>query len=109
MVRHLAKLLVLLSVLLMPLAMSSPAAAAAPAHGATHSAMAVEHCPDEGAMPDQAPGIAACPMACAGALPAAVGTPGRPAAPRGAPCVLEEPRPLAGIDPESADPPPRFS
>ena len=108
MVRRLAQLLVLLSVLLMPLAMTSPAAAA-PAQGVAHSATAMEHCPDEDAMPDQAPGIAACPMACTGALSAPAGIPGQPSAPGGAPRALDEPNALAGLDPESADPPPRLS
>jgi hypothetical protein len=99
------KLLLLFSVLLMPLAMAP--AAAAPEHGADHSAMAMEHCPDQGSKPDAAPGIAACNMACAAALPALGGTIARLAPLTSLPSDVDEPRELAGLDPESADPPPR--
>ena len=103
---RLCKLLLLLSVLLMPLAMA-PAAAAAPEHGADHAAMAMEHCPDEGSKPDAAPGIPLCNMACAAALPALGGTIAALALPQSLLSDVDEPRALAGLDPESADPPPR--
>ena len=105
----LSKLLLLLSVLLMPLAMApASASASAPEHdGAEHSIMAMEHCPDQGSKPDLAPGIAACSMACAAALPAFTAVLGEQALPKGTPSNDFEPRKLAGLDPESADPPPR--
>lgn len=102
----LAKLMLLLSVLLMPLAMA-PAAAAAQDASAAHSAMAMEHCPDEGSKPDLAPGIAACSMACAAALPAFAAVVTQPSLPNPLPAGLFEPARLDGLDPESADPPPR--
>ena len=103
---RLCKLLLLFSVLLMPLAMA-PAAAAAPEHGADHEAMAMDHCPDQSSKPDSAPGIAACNMACAAALPTLGGTIAQPALLPTLPSDVDEPRELAGLDPESADPPPR--
>jgi hypothetical protein len=106
MANWLCKLLLLLSVLVMPLAMA-PAASAAPDHRAGHSAAAMEHCPDEGTTPDSDRGIAACNMACAAALPAVGVTIARGALPRGLPGDVGEPRRLAGLEPESADPPPR--
>lgn len=104
----LSKLLLLLSVLLMPLTMA-PAAAAAPEHGAAHSAMAVEHCPDEGSRKDSSPGIAACTMACAAALPALGAAVSEIQPLVSVPPSLDEPRRLVGLDPESADPPPRIA
>lgn len=103
---RLCKLLLLISVLLMPLAMA-PAASAAPDHRAGQPAAAMEHCPDEGAEPDSDRGIAACNMACAAALPAVGVTIARGAVPCGLPGDVGEPRRLAGLEPESADPPPR--
>ncbi len=102
----LSKLLLLLSVLLMPLAMT-PAAGAAPDHAAMGSAMGMEHCPDESSKPDVAPGIATCSMACAAALPAFAVTLGQKVPSRGVPAGTLEPGKLHGLDPESADPPPR--
>lgn len=108
MVRRLAQLLVLLAVLLMPLTMSA-APAAARGDATMAGAMAMDHCPDEGSSPDLSTGIAGCSMACAAAFPAfgaAVGEHGPTGtAPRG----IENPRALAGVNPESTDPPPRFS
>ena len=71
------------------------------------SAMAIEHCPDDGTKPDFAPGIAACSMACAAALPAFVAVLGQAALPNDVPDGILEPAKLDGLDPESADPPPR--
>ena len=102
----LSKLLLLLSVLVMPLAMA-PAAAAAPEHAAMESGMAMEHCPEDGSKPDSAPGIATCNMACAAALPAFPAVLAQPSPPSGAPAALAEQGELDGLDPESADPPPR--
>ena len=104
----LSKLLLLLSVVLMPLAMT-PAAAAPSEHGAAHSAMPMEHCPDEGSKRDASPGIAACNMACAAALPAIVAGVAGIAPLAAIRAALDEPRELAGLDPESADPPPRIA
>lgn len=103
-----SKLLVLLSVLLMPLAMSS-APAATPSHADLHGVMAMEHCPDEGSTPELSPGIAACSMACAAALPAFATAVGEQMLPGAPPRGVDEPRALAGVNPESADPPPRMS
>lgn len=108
MVRRLAQMLVLLSVLLMPLAMSATRAAT-PGHADAHGAMAMGHCPDEGLSPDLSSGIAACSMACAAALPAFVAAVGGLMLPGASPRGLDEIRALPGLNPESPDPPPRFS
>jgi hypothetical protein len=65
----LAKLLLLVAVVLMPLGMG-PAAAATAAHEMRHAAMPMGHCPESGSNHHDKGGIAECTMACAGALPA---------------------------------------
>jgi hypothetical protein len=64
-----SRLLVLLAVLLMPLGMAT---AATPVHHEQMAAgMPMEHCPDQAPKHDMHGGLAACNMACSGALPAA--------------------------------------
>ena len=68
MTKLVAKLLVLIAILVMPLGMAT---AAAPAHeGHNEAAMAMEHCPDKAPAKETKSGFAACTMACAAALPA---------------------------------------
>jgi hypothetical protein len=69
--RGLAKLLLLLSILLMPLGMGTAAAstAATDQHRMT-AIQAVGHCPDQSSKHDHGGGVATCSMACASALPA---------------------------------------
>jgi hypothetical protein len=107
MTRIAAKLLVLLAVLIMPLGMAT-AGASAPASG--HDAgMDMAHCPDAAPAGDAEPGIAACNMVCAAALPAI----GPRAAEPQAMSELPQPAPVAkvpaGILLETATPPPRIA
>ena len=99
----LLKLLTLLAVLVMPFGMAAPAAAADhPAH--MTAAMPMQHCPEQGRM--HAMG-AECTMACAATLPAveAVSQSRFPLTVIPAPRTLA--KPLTGLHPETATPPPR--
>ena len=68
--RILAKLLLLLSVLLMPLGMGAAVASAPVNDHSTMMAGALEHCPDQSNQHPQHGGVGTCSMACASALPA---------------------------------------
>jgi hypothetical protein len=104
----LAKLLLLMAVLLMPLGMSG-AKAAQTARDAPRAMMAMGHCPDGAPSHHDRNGIAECTMACAGVLPAvdSAHDPSR--------MMAEEPiqptiaRQLRGLHPETATPPPKPS
>ena len=62
------KLLVLISVLLMPLGMSAPAAARV--HHSASAGMAMQHCPEQSPAEKGKLGATECMMACSAALPA---------------------------------------
>ena len=101
----LAKLLLMLTVLLMPFGMAAPAAAAT--HPMPAAAMPMQHCPEQGRASH--PMSAECTMACAATLPA-VGMSAEehvPLVAAPAPRALAER--LLGLHPETATPPPRFS
>lgn len=100
-----AKFLVLLAVLLMPLGMQ-PAAGAPAQH---HASMPMQHCPDQTPGHDLKGGFAECTMVCSAALPAAD-------LPRDmhpfiacAPTEAAVARILHGLHPEIATPPPKRS
>ena len=106
----LAKLVLLVAVLLMPLGMG-PAGASAPTvdHHAMMTRMTMEHCPDQPKNHERGGGMATCSMACASALPAQElrrdGTPARDH-------QLVLPmigRTLSSIHPEIATPPPKLA
>jgi hypothetical protein len=105
MTRLIAKLLVLVAVLLMPLGMS-PAAAGASMHHDMAS-MSMGHCPDQAPSPDKKSGFGECTMACAAALPAVEASAAE------LPIVPAELQRLAltdrlhGLHPETATPPPK--
>src|SRR3954452_7701443 len=103
--RLIGNLLVLLAVLLMPLGMTAPAAAAEH-HGST--AMPMQHCPDQSPKQSKA-GSIECTMACAAALlPANFG----PHEPIAIVCAPDQPaiaQRLHGLHPETATPPPKRS
>jgi len=107
MARVLARLMLLVAVLLMPLGMS-PVTAAVPAHH-DMAGMVMGHCPDQAPTQDHKAGFAECTMACAAAL-RAVEAPDAPALaiatdlPR-----LTAAHQLHGLHPETATPPPRAS
>jgi hypothetical protein len=103
----LAKLLLLIAMLFLPLGMN-PAPAAAAAHHGPMANMPMQHCPEQSPKQTKA-GFVECTMACSAALPAADLRPGNP------PMITCTPvRPclagtLHGIQPETATPPPRHS
>ena len=103
-----SKLLLLLSVLLMPLAMS-PAVAMAPADHAAMGHEAMRHCPDPAPASDFEPGIAACTMACAAALPAMAPGAAEPRGRDATPLSAVPMKALAGVLLEIATPPPRIA
>ena len=99
------RLLALIAVLLMPVSMIAPAAAA---HHQSEAAMPMQHCPDEQA-PGTESGIAQCAMACSAAVPEL----GSPAPARltvtCAPPTAIAPKTLQGIQQDIATPPPKRS
>ena len=100
------KLVLLLSVLLMPFGMTSVAASG------RHQAMAgmpMGHCPDQSSGHEKKAGIAECTMVCAAALPAAVRSAAEPLVVVGASDVSGSPQALRGLHPDTATPPPKFS
>jgi hypothetical protein len=104
--RLICSLLALVAVLLMPLGMNAAAAAPSTSH---HDMAGMGHCPDQGSQSESTPGIAACTMICAAALPAAdAGMPGC-AAIAALPAEVTSIRVLAGLHPDAADPPPKLA
>ena len=102
-----ARLLVLVAVLLMPLGMGP--ATAAFAHPAMPMDMAKAPCPEKSSQHDMKNGIAECTMACAAALPAAELENYEPLR-----IVFEAVQPpaasrLDGSHPDTATPPPKHS
>lgn len=98
-----ARLLLLVAVLVMPLGMAAPAGA----HPAMDMAM-MSHCPDQAPAHQQPKGaLAACTMACSAALPAMDRVAGEPLLP--VPMTIAEApaHPLRGLHPETATPPPK--
>ena len=106
-VTHLmAKLLILVAVLLMPLGMGTTPAVA---HEMPSATIPMQHCPDQPASDHGEPGIPQCMMVCSAALPA-VDAPA--AEPHIIVCLPEQPARadmLRGLHPEAATPPPRRS
>jgi hypothetical protein len=106
MTRMVAKLLLLMAVLLMPLGMTAPAAARQ--HHGSSATMPMEHCPDEG-IPDAKGGIAQCTMACAAALPAMDASAGEALTIVCTPELPAAVQRLHGVQPDTATPPPKAS
>lgn len=103
-----AKLLLLASLLLMPLGMA-PAAADAAQHPGTMASMPVGHCADEDSSHSPKSGIAECMMACAAALPAAEMRRERPLLIASRDVAIPVSKPLRGLHPGPATPPPKRS
>jgi hypothetical protein len=103
----LAKLLLLLAVLLMPLGMTPAAAVDHNAHAA--AAMPMGHCDKQA--PDQRTkhGIGECTMACSAALPAADFASDPPLLIACTPLCPSGAAMLDGLHPDTATPPPRNS
>jgi hypothetical protein len=105
--RLIAKLLVLLAVLLMPLGMS--AAPAAAAHHTPSASMPMQHCPEQAPSHNSKGGFAECTMACSAALPA-VDLPKEEQLPVScAPIAPTVAQMLDGLHPDTATPPPKRS
>lgn len=103
-----ARLVLLISVLLMPLGMT-PAAAITGGHHMS-AAMAVSHCDGQRSKPHPTGGLAECTMGCAAALPALAAPPAQAPLPIAGTLI----RPSAGavlhgLHPDPATPPPRLS
>ena len=103
---QLCRLLALVAVLLMPFGMTAAAEASSAAHHEM-AGMPMGHCPDQGSQPESKAGIAACTMICSAALPAI--EPARSDRDRveqlpAEACIVHA---LAGLHPDSADPPPK--
>lgn len=105
MARLIAKLLILVAVLLMPIGMA-PAVASA-----THPAagVAMQHCPGPAPNHDMKGGLGECTMACAAALPAADLSPQAPLMIVCEPVFPAGAEPLRGFHPDTATPPPKRS
>lgn len=101
----LAKVVLLIAVLLMPLGMS-PAAASLASHDKA-AGMAVGHC--DGQAPKHHPksGFAECAMACSSALPAVGAAPDEPPLIASAPVPAAAAAVLRGLHPDTATPPPK--
>ena len=106
--RRLINFLTLLAVLVMPFGMTAVPAAQVTDHHPM-AGMRMGHCPDEGTQPDTEPGIQACAMVCAAALPAMEVDREQPAAIVCAPDRSTTMRYLQGLHPETATPPPKRS
>ena len=104
----LCRLLALVAVLLMPFGMT-PVAEASPASHHEMAGMPMSHCPDDESPAKSEPGIAACAMVCAAALPAADARMPERAEIPALPAELLSIRVLAGLHPDAADPPPKLA
>jgi hypothetical protein len=102
-----AKLLILIAMLFLPLGMN-PAPAAVAGHHRPTANMPMQHCPEQS--PKQAKaGFVECTMACSAALPAADLRPGDPPVISCMPIQPHLAGALHGIRPETATPPPKHS
>jgi hypothetical protein len=100
-----SRLLLLVAVLLMPFGMT--AATAAVEHHA--ASMPMQHCPDPTPNHDSKGAFVECTMACSGALPAVDRSSERPLVVEAEPAQPAAMKPLHGLHPETATPPPKFS
>jgi len=107
MVRLMAKMLVLIAVLLMPLGMT--AAPAAAAHHSLSASMPMRHCPERSPKHDMKGGFAECTMACSAALPVLDRPRDRPLLITSGPSESAAARILHGLHPDTATPPPKAS
>ena len=103
----LARLVLLIAVLLMPLGMT-PAAATAHEHVAMAS-MPMGHCDDKAPSRHMKGGIADCAMACSAALPAAEVARDELPLPACSPARPVAAHALHGLHPETATPPPKLA
>ena len=104
---RLINLLTLVALALMPFGMAAPAAAAG--HHSAPAVSGAQHCPDQEGVPRAMDGISECTMACASTLPAIAPTDGQLLAPVAPPNLRPLAKPLTGLHPETATPPPRLA
>jgi len=106
MARLIAKLLVLLAVLLMPLGMSATPAAA---HQSSSASMPMNHCPEPAPSHHSKAGFVECTMACSAALPAVDIPQEQHALVANLPVERAAAQMLQGLHPDTATPPPKAS
>ena len=106
---RLLQILTLVAVMLMPFGMAEAVSAVSSAQHHDMAGMPMGHCPDEQPQPDVQPGIAACTMVCSAALPAGQEVRPEPAMIVCSPEIASPARHLRGLNPETADPPPKRS
>jgi hypothetical protein len=95
----------LIAVLILPLGMNAPAAAAA--HHGPMAGMPMQHCPDQAPSHQPKGGMSECTMACASALPA-MDRVRDEIPPMAHIALLPLPaHPLHGLHPDTATPPPK--
>lgn len=102
-----ARIVLLLAVLLMPLGMIPSAASAA--HHTRAAGMSMEHCPDQTPRHDPKGALGQCTMACAAAVPATTASAEEPhlaAAETAVPALTQR---LDSLHPETATPPPKLA
>lgn len=99
------KLIALIALLMTPLAMIMPAAAAVPQHST--GATSMEHCADAGDKADPKGEVPDCAMACSAALPAADLVQPHSLPIMCTPAASPLAQLLRGIHPETATPPPK--
>ena len=102
--QSLFRLLVLFAVLLMPVGMAPVSAAS---HSQTMAGMPMEHCPDQTPADHSKSAFADCTMACSAALPALETTAADPLPPAKSSICLPVMRPMQGLHPQTATPPPK--
>ena len=102
-----ARLILLIAVLLMPFGMTPAAADSGDHHATMH--MPAGHCPDQDSSGAGKAGIAACTMACSGALPASEAFGAEDISLRREIVVTALIAPLCGLHPDTATPPPKRS
>src|SRR4051812_36141205 len=105
-VASLSKLLLLMTMLLVPLGMSP---AAAMAHHSPAAAMPMRHCPEQGSKHQSKAGFAECTMACSAALPATDIDAERPSLNAPPSITPGAQHALRGLHPDTATPPPKVS
>jgi hypothetical protein len=102
-----ARMVLLVAVLLMPLGMTPSAASAA--HHTMAAGMPMEHCPDQTPRHDPKGALVQCTMACAAAVPASTVSAEEPhlaAAETAIPALTQR---LHGLHPDTATPPPKLA
>jgi hypothetical protein len=105
--RAIARLIVLITLLIMPFGMTPAPTAAGRIEAA--ASMPTPHCPHQDPSHAAKGGIAICGMACSAALPAADANHETPTLAGSVPIEQPIAHGLTGIQPETATPPPRRS